>query len=147
MISGSPVVSFQEGIDALARRIFTYTGTDPYIATIRGMSGIGKSHFGREVVGKLYFKKQGTLTKPHDLEREKQQKGTLDYVLLEIDQFDNSYDELIDLRTRNLCGKVPDYRIFIVRDLGRLLDEKLKLSRILSFFDLVVENKEHPDYR
>src|SRR3989344_4830877 len=111
MVSGSPVVSFQEGIDTLARRIFTYTGTDSYIATIRGMSGIGKSHFGREVVGKLYFKKQGTLTKQHDLEREKKQKGTLDYVLLEIDQFDNPHDELIDLRTRNLCGKVPDYRV------------------------------------
>lgn len=147
MVSRSPVVSFPEGIDILAQRIFTYTGAGPYITTIRGMPGIGKSHFGREVVSKLYFQKQGMFIKPHDLEREATQRKKLEYLLLEIDEFDNPYEELIEHRTKDFCGKVPDYRIVIVRDLGRLLDEKLKLSKILGFFDLVVENKDHPDYR
>ncbi|MEK6940251.1 MAG: hypothetical protein AABX31_06005 [Nanoarchaeota archaeon] len=74
LLSRSPVVSFQEGVDTVARRIFAYSGSTPYIATIRGIQGVGKSHFGREVVAKMYFQKPGTLTKPHDLEREKQQK-------------------------------------------------------------------------
>ncbi len=146
MISRSPVVSFSEGIDSLTQRILYYSGSAPYITTIRGMPGIGKSHFGREVMGKLYFLKPGTLTKPHNLEREKQQKGDLDYVMLEIDQFDNPYDGVIEQKTKELYGKVPDYRIVIVHDLGRILGEKLKLASILEFFDLVVENKEHPDY-
>ncbi len=40
-----------------------------------------------------------------------------------------------------------DYRIVIIRDLGRILDEELKLANILEFFDLVVENKERPNYQ
>ena len=147
MVSRSPVVSFSEGVEAVSQRVLTYTSTAPYIATIRGISGIGKSHFGREVVGKLYFTKQGTLTKPHDLEREKSQKGALDYVLLEIDQYDNAYDEIVERKTRDSFGKVPDYRIAVVHELEPLLDKGLTLQKMLSFFDLVVENKEHPDYR
>ena len=141
------MVSFSEGVEVVSQRVLTYTDAAPYIATIRGMSGIGKSHFGREVVGKLYFQKSGTFTKPHDLGREKSQKGALDYVLLEIDQFDNGYDEVTERKTRDACGKIPDYRVVVVYELGPLLDEKLTLARMLTYFDLVVENKEHPDYR
>lgn len=133
MISRSPVVSFQEGIDILTQRIFTYTGSAPYIATIRGIPSVGKSHFGREVVGKLYFQKRGTFTKPHNLEREAAQKGVLDYVLLEIDEFDNPYDELIERKTKEFCGKVPDYRIAIIYELAPLLDKTFTLQKIFSF--------------
>ena len=66
--------------------------------------------------------------------------------MLEIDQFDNPFDGVIEQKTKELYGKVPDYRIVIVHDLGSILDEKLKLARILEFFDLVVENKEHTHY-
>lgn len=144
MVSRSPVVSFSEGIDTLTQRILYYSGSAPYITTIRGMPGIGKSYFCREAMGKLYFLKSGTSTKPHNLEREKQQKGDLDYVLLEIDQFDNPYDKIIEQKTKELYGKVPDYRIVIIHDLGRILSEKLTLANILEFFDLVVENKDIP---
>lgn len=147
MVSHSPVVSFSEGIDVVAQRIFTYAGSVPYVVTIRGISGVGKSHFGREIVGKLYFQKHGTLTKPHDLERELEQKGKLEYVLLEIDEIDNGYGLIIERKTKDLFRKVPDYHIMVVYDLGKMLDEKLTLARILEFFDLIVENKEHPDYR
>ena len=147
MISRSPVVSFQEGIEVVTQRILSYSDSTPYIATIRGMPGIGKSHFGREVIGKLYFKKHGTLTKAHDLELEKQQKGRLDYVLLEIDAIDNAYDEIIGRKTKDSFGKMQDYRIAVVHDLGSILDEKLTLAKILEFFDLVVENKENPSYK
>ncbi len=147
MLSHSPVVSLTEGIEVVTQRIFTYSGSAPYIVTIRGIPGIGKSHFGREIVGKLYFQKQGTLTKPHDLEREISQKGALEYVLLEIDQFDNPYEEIIERKTKDSCRKVPDYCVLIVYELGRLLDKDITLEKLRSFFDLVVENKEHPDYR
>lgn len=147
MSSRSPVVSFQEGIDFLAKRIFTYTDTGPYIVTIRGISGVGKSHFGRDVVGKLYFQKQGMFTKPHNLEREVTQRERLEYVLLEIDEFDNPYEELIERRIKDFCGKVPDYRIMLVYELAPLLDKDLALQKMLIFFDLIVENKAHPNYR
>ena len=147
MLSRSPIVSFQEGIDIFTQRILYYSGSAPYIATIRGESGIGKSYFGRSVLEKLWFRKNGTLTKPHDLEREISQKGTLDYVLLEIDQFDNDYEQIIEGKVKNLCGKIPDYRMVVVHQLAPLLNSNLTLPRILSFFDLVIENKEHPNYR
>jgi hypothetical protein len=147
MLQHSRVVSFDEGVDLMARRIFTYMGNDSYLTTIRGVEGVGKTHFGREVIGRLYFQKSGTMVKPHDLEREQRQKGKLDYVLLEVDQFDNPYDELIDLTMKKLCGKVPDYRIMIVHELAPLLDEKVTLSEIFKFFDLIVENKNNPAYR
>ena len=146
MVSRSPVVSFSDGIEVVTQRILTYPGSAPYITTIRGISGVGKSHFGREVLEKLWFSKKGTLTKPHDLEREVSQKRVLEYVLLEIDQFDNGYEEVIAHKVRDSCDKVPDYRIMMVYELGPLLDEKLTLEKMLAFFDLIVENKDHPDY-
>lgn len=147
MLQHSKVVSLDEGVDLLARRIFTYMGNSPYIATIRGISSVGKSYFGREIVGKLYFQKQGTLVKPNDVAREQQQKGKLDYILLEIDQFDNPYDELIDLKMKKICGKVPDYRIMIVHELAPLLNQNVTLPRMLEFFDLIVENQGNPQYK
>lgn len=138
----SPVVSFQEGIVVVAKRILSYNSEQPYIATIRGMPQVGKTHFGRGVIEKLYYQKQGTLVKPHDLEREISQKK-LEYVLLEIDQFDSPYDMLIDTKTKNLYGKVPDTRILVVHDLEPLLGD-LPLDKVLQFFDLVVENDTHP---
>ncbi|MDP3698282.1 MAG: hypothetical protein Q8R47_01710 [Nanoarchaeota archaeon] len=146
-LSRSPVVSFQEGIDVVARRIFTYSHSAPYIATIRGISGVGKSHFGREVLGKLGFSQRGLFTKPHDLSREQYARDTFKYILLEIDEIDNAYDMIIERKTKDLFCKVPDHRIMVVYDLGRMLDSRITLPRLFSFFDLVVENKKHPNYR
>lgn len=147
MPTRSPVVSFYEGVEVVAARILSYTGPAPYIATIRGMSGIGKSHFGREVLGKVWFSRTGTLTKPHDLERQIRQKEKLDYILLEVDQYDNGCDEIIQRKSRDACGKVPDYRVVILRELASLLDENLTLQKMLGFFDLIVENPENPNYK
>jgi len=145
MASNSRVVSYQDGVDILTQQVLSFSGQTPYIATIRGTPGIGKSHFGREVLAKLWFLKNGTLIKPHDLERE--QEKTLDYVLLEIDKIDNGYERIIGRHVRDFCGKIPDYRMVIVPELAPLLTSTLTFQRVLSFFDLIVENKEHPNYR
>jgi len=146
MVSRSPVVSFSEGIEVVTQRILNYSGEKPFIATVRGISGVGKSHFGREVVGRLYFQKQGTLVKPHDLERELSQKGKLNYLLLEIDEIDNPYEILLERKTKEFCGKIPDYRIAILYELAPLLDSTITWNKLLSFFDLIVENPENPNY-
>jgi len=147
MLSHSPVVDYREGVDILAKKIRAYEQNAPYIATIRGISGVGKSHFGRGIVEKLWFSKKGTFTKPHNLERELEQKTALEYALLEIDHIDSDYETLIERKTKQLWGIVPDCRVLIVYDLARLLSSDLSLERIFTFFDLVVENKEHPNYK
>ena len=147
MLSCSPVVDYKQGVEILANKIRSYEENAPYIATIRGIHGIGKSRFGRDILQTSGFSQRGLLIKPHDLRREQYRRDTFKYILLEIDQIDNAYQDLIDLDVKKFCGKKCDYQVLVVHQLAPLLDSSLSLERILKFFDLVVENKEHPSYR
>ncbi len=147
MLSHSPVVDYREGIDILTSKIRSSEQNAPYVATIRGITGIGKSHFGREVLQTLGYSQRGLFVKPHDLRREQYVQDTFKYILLEIDQIDNEYQDLIDLEVKKRYGTNSDYQILIVHELAPLLGSSLSLEAILKFFDLVVENKEHPHYQ
>lgn len=147
MLSCSPVVDYKQGVEIIANKIRSYEENAPYIATIRGIPGIGKSHFGREVLQTLGFSQHGLFTKPHDLDRDQYTRDTFKYILLEIDEIDNEYQGLIDLELKKLYGKASDNQILVVHQLAPLLDSSLGLEQILKFFDLVVENKEHPSYK
>ena len=147
MLSRCPVVDYQEGVDLLYHKIESFSGNKPYIVTIRGISGIGKSHFGRDVLQHFGYSRRGLLTKPHDLSREQYARNPLDFLLLEIDWVDNAYQDLIDLTVQKRYGKRCDSQIVLVHQLDPLVDSFQDLEKVLKYFDVVVENMEHPAYK
>lgn len=138
MFSDSFVLNYQEGVDKLAREIFYYRGEGPYIAVIEGVAGIGKTHFGREVVGRILFNKRGKLTKPHDLERDVRQEGILEYYLIENHDAD---DAVMNLNAKKFLHKTADKRVLVVSDLAAVLNPpRLTLGMVAGRYGLVVEN-------
>ena len=105
---------------------------------IEGITGIGKTHFGREVVGRIHFNKRGKLTKPHDLERDARQEGILEYYLIENHDAD---DTVINLNIKKFFHKTADKRVLVVSDLAVILDPPhLTLGMMVRRYGLIVEN-------
>ncbi len=142
-LNHSPVMDYADAVDFLAGKVFHYGEQrgekKPYIAVVGGFPGIGKTHFCRDIVGKLAFQKKGAVTKPHDLEQCVRQYGKgQDYYLIE--NHDAHY-MLIDNDSKRILGKVPDIRIFMVRQLSGVLNPpELTLEKMLECFNLIVEN-------
>ncbi len=142
MAINSLVMDFSEAVDFLAEIILVYEGKKPYVATVEGIAGIGKTYFCRSIWGIIGFNKQGTVTKPHDLRREifqqNTRKRTLDFYLIE--NHDAGY-ELINREVQQFFDKEINSRILMVSGLSPLLDSsEITLEKLARVFNLIVEN-------
>lgn len=134
----SPVVNYEQGIDIVASRIFSYSGKEPYIATISG--AVGKTTFARDVISKVLYNKRGELVNPHDLRREQYTYRLPDYFLVEIHE---EYLPVVDMETQKLFHKVSDLNVLLVSNLSRLLNPPaITLEKLLQVFNLIVEKKD-----
>ncbi len=131
-------MDYPEAVDFLAQTILNYSGQKPYVATVEGMAGIGKTRFCREVWGEIGFSKRGTVTKPHDLEREVLQKGILDFYLIENH---DAVQEMIKRDVQRHFGKNIDSRILILSSLAPYLNPpEVTIEKLAGVFSLIVEN-------
>ncbi len=135
-------MDFPEAVDFLAQTILNYSGRKPYVATVEGIAGIGKTHFCREVWNIIGFNKTGTVTKPHDLEREIAQltarKGRLDFYLIENH---DAVQEMIEREAQHYFGKKIDSRILILSSLAPYLNPpEVTIEKLAEVFSLIVEN-------
>lgn len=134
----SPIVNYKQGADMVASRIFLYRGEKPYLAVLYGVPGIGKTHFAKEVIQKVWPAKKGEVVKPHDLARNQYQLHTPDYLLIENQE---SLPLVIEMETKRNFHKTPDLWVLLVSDLAKILDPpRLTLEMILHQFNFVVEN-------
>ena len=91
-------------------------------------------------MGTISFKKEGLVTKPHDLERGLREHKNSRYYLIE-----NHDDHLVvvNMETHKLLGKGIDFNIFILNNLAEILSPpEFSLERMLECFDLIVENHD-----
>lgn len=131
-------MDFPEAVGFLAQTILNYSGRKPYVATVEGIAGIGKTHFCREVWGIIGFNKTGTVTKPHDLEREILQKGSLDFCLIENH---DAVQEMIVRDTQKYFHKNINSRILILSSLAPYLSPpEVTIEKLAEVFSLIVEN-------
>ncbi len=138
MFTYSPVMDYQEAVDFLAERILDYK-EKPFVATIEGFSGIGKTHFLRDVGGVVGFKRRGTAPKLQDLRREVEERPNLDYYLIERKQYDTLY-KLTEMELERHFNKESDFRILMVTDISTYLNPQISLERLTSVFQLIVNN-------
>ena len=134
----SPIVNYKQGADMVASRIFLYQGEKPYLAVLYGVPGIGKTHFAKEVIQKVWPAKKGEVVKPHDVARQQYQRNQPDYLLIENQE---SLPQVIEMETKRNFHRTPDLWLLLVSDLAKILDPpQLTLEMILRQFNFVIEN-------
>ncbi|MEK6863572.1 MAG: hypothetical protein AABW53_02645 [Nanoarchaeota archaeon] len=140
MYTYSPVMDYSEAITFLAERILREQGESPYLVLVNGLPQSGKSHFCRDVVGAISFKKEGLITTPHDFERGFREHKNLRYYLIENH---DAHLVVVNMETHKLLDKGIDFNIFILNNLAEILGPpEFSLERMLECFDLIVENPD-----
>ncbi len=132
-----PFVEYDKGVEILATQVLLHRNEKPYLATIDGFMGVGKTNFALDVLSEVYFNKRGAVVKEHDLEREFSQ-GMREYFLIENH---GAFRPLMNRRLDFFFDKKPDLHILVVSSFANIINFPTeKIEKLRQNYNLIVEN-------